>query len=153
MKQFLVLFILFLGVVYSNAQEQRNSTKKNIFENLATPDSVSGAVAVVTQDKKIENIMLNPQSNSTTVTGGYRVQVFSSNTQRTAKSQAYKIEKELREVFPEHMIYVSYSAPFWKVRIGDFSSQKDAQELRSEIIIAFPSLRSETYTVRDHVNL
>ena len=153
MKQFLVLFILFLGVVYSNAQEQRHSTKKNIFENLANPDSVSGAVAVVTQDIKIENIMLNPQSNSTTVTGGYRVQVFSSNTQRTAKSQAYKIEKELREVFPDHMIYVSYSAPFWKVRIGDFRSQKDAQELRSEIIKAFPSLRSETYTVRDHVNL
>ena len=153
MKQFLVLFILFLGVVYSNAQEQRHSTKKNIFENLANPDSVSGAVAVVTQDIKIENIMLNPQSNSTTVTGGYRVQVFSSNTQRTAKSQAYKIEKELREVFPDHMIYVTYSAPFWKVRIGDFRSQKDAQELRSEIIKAFPSLRSETYTVRDHVNL
>ena len=67
MKQFLVLFILFLGVVYSNAQEQRNASKQNIFENLATPDSVSGAVAVVTQDKKIENIMLNPQSNSATV--------------------------------------------------------------------------------------
>ena len=91
MKQFLVIIILFSGVVFSNAQEQSNSVKKNIFENLATPDSVSGAVAFITQDKKIEKIMLNPQSNTTTVTGGYRVQVFSSNTQRTAKSQAYKI--------------------------------------------------------------
>jgi hypothetical protein len=153
MKQFLVIIILFSGVVFSNAQEQSNSVKKNIFENLATPDSVSGAVAVITQDKKIEKIMLNPQSNTTTVTGGYRVQVFSSNTQRTAKSQAYKIEKELREVFPDYAIYVTYAAPFWKVRIGDFRTQKDAQELRTEIIKAFPTLRSETYTVRDHVTL
>ena len=36
MKQFLVIIILFSGVVFSNAQEQSNSVKKNIFENLAT---------------------------------------------------------------------------------------------------------------------
>lgn len=153
MKQFLVLYILLSIIMYCNAQEQSTSHKKNIFESLATPDSVSGAVAIISQDKKIEKIMLDPESNSTVVTGGYRVQVFSSNTQRTAKNQAYKIEKELSEAFPNHSIYVTYSAPFWKVRIGDFRSQKDAQELRTEIIRTFPTLRSETYTVRDNVNM
>ncbi|MBN2765110.1 MAG: SPOR domain-containing protein [Paludibacteraceae bacterium] len=152
MKSFFSIFILFLLVLPLSAQEETEVKPANIFETLAIPDSVTGGVAVITQDPRIEALMIDRPSG-TTVSGGYRVQVFSSNTQRTAKTQAYKIEKELREAFPEHMVYVSYAAPFWKVRVGDFRTSADAQALRTDIVSTFPNLRSETYIVRDHVNL
>ena len=153
MKQIFALFILLLTIFSSTAQESSEAKTKNIFENLATPDSITGGVAVIKQDARIEALMIEGSSANTSSSVGYRVQVFSSNTQRTAKNEAYKIEKELRGAFPEYMVYVTYSAPFWKVRIGDFRTLDQAQELRSEIVKTFPALRSDTYAVRDHVNL
>lgn len=150
-----LLFILAVGTLF--AQESEKTGKQNIFEALASVDSSSNATVKIYQDKRIELALVERKSQSgshaTTTASGYRVQVFSSNTQRTAKTEAFKIEKELKDVFPEHAVYVNYTSPFWKVRIGDFKSLEDAQELRSELIKIFPNLRSETYTVKDQVNL
>lgn len=149
-------FIFTIGFLF--AQEVEKTEKKNIFRALASVDSTSGASVKVHQDKRIELALTERRTVSTaqhaTITAaGYRVQVFSSNTQRTAKSEAFKIEKELRDVFPEQAVYVNYTSPFWKVRIGDFRTMQEAQEFRAELIKIFPNLKSETYTVRDQVNL
>lgn len=149
-------FLFTIGFLF--AQEVEKTEKKNIFRALASADSTSGATVKVHQDKRIEQVLSERRSASTaqhaTITAaGYRVQVFSSNTQRTAKSEAFKIEKELRDVFPEQAVYVNYTSPFWKVRVGDFRTMQEAQEFRAELIKLFPNLKSETYTVKDQVNL
>jgi hypothetical protein len=109
------------------------------------------------QDSRIEQLVIEhktaTETKSTMTGNGYRVQVFSSNVQRTAKAEAFKIEKVLREEFPDYEVYVNYTSPFWKVRVGDFKTFNDAQECRRELIVAFPNLRTETYTVKDIVNL
>jgi len=46
---------------------------------------------------------------------------------------------------------VNYSSPFWKVRVGDFVSQSQAQILRHKLIDAFPTMRSEIYIVREQI--
>jgi hypothetical protein len=155
MKHIIIFLLIILGTGFVSAQEnEKPKKKKTIFELLNTSDSTSGAKVVVIQDKRLESVISERKAGTqTVVASGYRVQVFSSNTQRTAKNEAYKIEKEMREIFPEHAVYVNYSAPFWKVRIGDFKTMNEAQELRAEILKLFPSLRSDTYTVRDQVNL
>lgn len=149
-------FLFTIGFLF--AQEVEKTEKKNIFRTLASVDSASGATVKVHQDKRIELALAERRSTSTTqhttiTAAGYRVQVFSSNTQRTAKSEAFKIEKELRDVFPEQAVYVNYTSPFWKVRVGDFRTMQEAQEFRAELIKIFPNLKSETYTVKDQVNL
>lgn len=149
-------FLFTIGFLF--AQEVDKTEKKNIFRTLASVDSASGATVKVHQDKRIELALAERRSTSTTqhttiTAAGYRVQVFSSNTQRTAKSEAFKIEKELRDVFPEQAVYVNYTSPFWKVRVGDFRTMQEAQEFRAELIKIFPNLKSETYTVKDQVNL
>ena len=53
---------------------------------------------------------------------GYRTQVFSGNNQRVSKDEAFRKEKEIKELFPEIPTYVTYNAPFWKLRVGDFRS-------------------------------
>ena len=143
--------------VYVSAQDVEKKSSRTIFENLRSNDSTSRGSVKVYQDSRIDQLVNEHKSISeakSTITGnGYRVQVFSSNVQRTAKAEAFKIEKALRDEFPDYEVYVNYTSPFWKVRVGDFKTFNDAQELRRELIAVFPNLRSETYTVKDVVNL
>lgn len=150
-KTILLLFTVLL-VASLGAQ---NNTKENIFDVLSKKDSVSGAVVKVHQNKNVEQrVARGASGNIQSVTStGYRVQVFSSNTQRTARGEAYKIEKEIREAFSEHEVYVSYTSPFWRVRIGNFRSIDEAQEFRALVVKEFPNLRTDTYTVRDQIQL
>ena len=150
--------LLLLTVLLTSALLGQNNTKENIFDALSKKDSVSGAVVKMHQNKNIEQRVARGTSATSgsiqsVTTTGYRVQVFSSNTQRTARGEAYKIEKEIRDAFPEHEVYVSYTSPFWRVRIGNFRSIDEAQEFRSQVIKAFPNLRTDTYTVRDQIQL
>lgn len=84
---------------------------------------------------------------------GYRVQVFSSNQQQTAKNEAFGVEKAITESGFEAPIYVLYNPPFWKVRIGDFRTQAQAQEMKEEIIRLFPQYKGETYVVKDQIQI
>lgn len=150
----LLAIVLISGTL--RAQQTVEVKSKNIFKSLATPDSVTKATVIVHQDKRIEQMIINKTnsySNGQTSASGYRVQVFSSNTQRTAKFEAFKIEKQINDLFPNESVYVNYTSPFWKVRVGDFGTMAEAQAFRSELIEVFPEMRSETYIVREQINL
>ena len=84
---------------------------------------------------------------------GYRVQVFSSNHQQTAKNAAFDVEKQIKESDLDVDIYVLYNPPFWKVRLGDFRNQQDAALLRDEVLRLFPQLQGDTYIVRDQITI
>lgn len=83
---------------------------------------------------------------------GYRVQIYSSNHQQMAKLEAMRLEKEMLEKL-DIPVYVTYTPPFWKVRIGDFASYEEAQEFKNGFIREFPELLGDTYVVRDQVTL
>lgn len=83
---------------------------------------------------------------------GYRIQVFSDNNPRTAKSEARAKSRNIGARFPQYRSYVSYHSPFWRVRIGDFRTEQDAREAAQEIKNAFPSYRREVRVVRDRIN-
>ena len=83
---------------------------------------------------------------------GYRVQVYSSNQQQYAKSEALDLESKLQERV-SHTIYVQYIPPFWKVRIGDFRSYEDAKEYKKLFVQQYPEMLGDTYIVRDKVKV
>ena len=83
---------------------------------------------------------------------GYRVQVYSSNQQQYAKSEALDLESKLQEKV-SHTIYVQYIPPFWKVRIGDFRSYEDAKEYKKIFVQQYPEMLGDTYIVRDKVKV
>ncbi|MBQ8100416.1 MAG: SPOR domain-containing protein [Paludibacteraceae bacterium] len=84
---------------------------------------------------------------------GYRVQIFSSNRQQTAKTEAFEKEKRIRESGIEAETYVLYNPPFWKVRIGDFRTQEEALLMKDEVIRLLPDLQGDTYVVRDMIQV
>ena len=80
---------------------------------------------------------------------GFRVQLYSSNRNQIAKKGAFKAESEFTEKFPEIKAYVTYSAPFWKVRVGDFSSYYEALAFSNSLKDAFPERATEIFVVRE----
>lgn len=146
--------LIFLNIFSISAQNEK-SMKQNFFESLTKTDSTSGASVKFFQDKRIEDFIVekkNYAGSQNLMNGfGYRVQVFSSNMQRTAKTEAFKIEKEILELYPDYPVYVNYVSPFWKVRVGNFGTYSQAQLFKNELIRAFPHLKSETYTVKDQI--
>ena len=151
MKRFFFISgILFFCMYLLSAQTPAKSSRPSVIENIQNNSNV-----VIHQDPKLDKVIndhINKPDEVETgpYTGsGYRVQVFSSNAQKTAKNEAYSIERKLRSAFPGYGVYRIYSSPFWKVRIGDFKNLEDAKAFRSELIKTFPELSRETYTVRE----
>ncbi len=83
---------------------------------------------------------------------GYRVQIYSSNQQQMAKTEALDLEQKLRDAVNQ-TIYVQYLPPFWKVRIGDFRTYEEAKEYKKEFVTQFPALMGDTYIVRDKIQV
>ncbi len=143
---------IILGVLFAAAM----ICQANIFETLkSAPDSNDGTV-IIHQDSRIESLIYKKReydlkTKPTTTVSGYRVQVYSSNDQRTGKVAAYKIEEKIRAKFPNYGVYVSYISPFWKVRVGDCKTTAEAQALREELKKSFSELQQETYIVKDQV--
>lgn len=65
---------------------------------------------------------------------GFRVQA--ANTQN--REEANAVKAELLRRFPEEKSYLLYQAPNFRVRIGNFLTQKDAFQLRKMISALYP---------------
>lgn len=150
-KFYPIIVVLLLIGWQLQAQKNQDSKKNNIFEVLSTPDSVTHATVRIHQDKRIETLLANKKFTNQTTTNGFRVQVFSSNVQQTAKNKAFNIEKQIQEAFPDLTVYVNYTSPFWKVRVGDFKSKSEAQVFKSQLIDSFPIMKSEIYIVPEQI--
>lgn len=83
---------------------------------------------------------------------GYRVQIYSSNQQQTAKTEALDLEDKLKDKVMQ-TLYVQYLPPFWKVRIGDFRTYEEAKEYKKEFVQMFPEMMGNTYIVRDKIQV
>ncbi len=85
--------------------------------------------------------------------GGFRVLLFSGNNARTAKAEAENRAAAVGERFPEHRTYVTYDAPYWRLKVGDFRAYEDAAAALSELKAAFPSFAREMRMVRERIHV
>ena len=83
---------------------------------------------------------------------GFRVQIFSSNRQQTAKEEALTLEKKMTDALST-AVYVTYISPFWKVRLGNFHTYEEANAFKVQLITQFPELQGDTYIVRDKIQV
>lgn len=83
---------------------------------------------------------------------GFRVEVFADNNVRTAKAQATSKKNQIESRFPQYRVYLVFEAPFWRVRLGDFSNRGGAESALAEVKAAFPELRDNLRIVRSSIN-
>lgn len=65
---------------------------------------------------------------------GFRVMVITTND----RTKALNVKTTLLRDFPEHKTYLIYQSPNFKVQIGNFKTQADAEKLRKIIVRLYP---------------
>lgn len=122
----------------------------------------SGGTVVIEQPKALAARLKAPKPQPTDdetsetapkSTVGYRIQVFSDANVATAKNEAQMKERNILSRFPTLNTYITYNAPSWRLRVGDFKNREEAEEMMRELKNAFPSFSRELIIVRDRINL
>lgn len=103
------------------------------FENLppvaAVPlrDTVRQKLQVIyLQSAAIELLaqrLIDLNQNATSAEG-YRIQLFSGD-----RGSAGNVRYQSQALFPDHACYLDYERPYFKVRLGDFFTRPDAEEI------------------------
>ena len=84
---------------------------------------------------------------------GFRIQAFTDNNPRTAKTDAQKRARDIAMKFPQYRSYITYKAPAWRLRIGDFKTRAEAQAALARIKKIYPNYAREMVIVRDRINI
>jgi hypothetical protein len=151
-------FVFFLSAGNVGAQELLQQVRPTILDDLLAPSSV-GSVSIdqpealrsMIGSRSAGEIEYTPEGQPFIKFQGYRVQVFSGNDQRTSKDAAFKREQEIKEAVPGLPTYVTYTAPFWRLRVGDFSSHEEAYYAQRQLMQLLPAYGKEMYIVKEDV--
>jgi hypothetical protein len=104
----------------------------------------------ITQDQRVDllvsrHIQLNQNQDGI---NGYRIQIF-FDSGTNSKTRAQSIYESFRGKYPEIHAYLTFKAPNYKVRVGDFRTKLDAQRFLLEIIGQYPN----AWIITDQINL
>lgn len=167
MRSLLFTLLLLFPCLLSaqNGQTARSSVQeekvKTIFDALQEPGRGKGDV-VIHQSEAIRQLVgarkhgtgvEHTDGDAFLVLEGFRTQVFSGNNQRLSKDEALDKEKKIKELFPELTTYVTYTAPFWRLRVGDYRTHEEAYHVLRQLSASFPSFAKEMYIVKEKIRI
>lgn len=163
---FILLLLLFPGCLFAQNEQAtglpvQEEKVKTIFDSLEEPGRGKGDV-VIHQSEAIRKLVgarkhganvEQTDGDSFLILDGFRTQVFSGNNQRLSKDEAFDKEKQIKELFPELTTYVTYTAPFWRLRVGDYRTHEEAYHVLRQLSGAFPSFAKEMYIVKEKIRI
>ncbi|MDD4921980.1 MAG: SPOR domain-containing protein [Bacteroidales bacterium] len=147
-----------------SAQETvSDGSHQTIVDQINKPESGKGSVRIIQDEKITEKIGRPGLKNANTsvsnsehkyiTLSGWRIQVFSGNNQRVSKNEAFRKETEVKTTFPELSTYVKYNAPFWRLRVGDFQTYQDANNILLQLRREFPAFGREMSIVKEMIQV
>ena len=107
--------------------------------------AASAQVTLDVDEKINEKLRMKNASIDSTKIPGFRIQIeFSAD-----RTIALSAEAKFKRLFPEYASRTDllYQQPSWKVRIGDYYREIDAQKMLKEIRMYFP----DAFIVRDYI--
>ena len=164
MKFYRLLCLLILLPACLLAQEAVSGVQsENIVDKINKVEPGKGSVKII-QDDKIAEMIGKPVTKNVNASessaesryvqmSGWRIQVFVGNNQRVSKNEAFRKETDLKSTFPELSTYVKYNAPFWRLRVGDFQSYQDAQNMLVQLRHNFPAFGREMSIVKEKIQV
>lgn len=131
-----VLFIIPLFIVFYQTVTSQNFTSELTKKSneVAILKNIS-----VSQDPRIEKMLRWHIENNKIKDGldGYLVEIFFSSAMN-ARGQAMRKKVEFLSKYPDYNVHVIYSAPNFRVRIGDFRTKSEALKLLKTIQSDYP---------------
>ena len=143
-----------------NVDPKSDEEKLNELDEDTTKDSKKDEDKKKDEEKKKEEV--TPKKPKRTHTSqqtiesrgvGYRIQAYTDNNPKTAKASAQRRARDIAMKFPQYRSYISYKAPAWRLRIGDFKTQREAQAALHRIKSVYPKFAREMVIVRDRINV
>jgi len=94
----------------------------------------------IIQDQRVDSLInLHKQINSMdSLVPGYRVQIFFESG-NFSKDQAIKTAEDFKESYPNIRYYLSFSEPYYRIRVGDFRTLIEAKGFLMSIISKYPA--------------
>jgi len=118
---------------------------------MAQTDSTSSIV--IHKDPRVD-LLIKKQAQINEVTtrdarrsvAGYRLQVINTSDRNAAISAKTKVY----QLFPELKAYLLYQAPYFRLRVGNFTDRDEAEDYRKTLSREFPN---SVFIVRDTVEV
>jgi len=90
----------------------------DVIDSIPDSPKVIDKVFIKSQFKNLDRMKLNTLSDSK----GFRLQIYETSSVEEANKKILKFKKALRD-----SIYMSFEAPFYKVRYGNYSTREQAE--------------------------
>lgn len=107
-----------------------------LFCRAQNTDPSAGEYVVLHQDPRL-GLLVKKQADVNDATiklykktdKGYRIQVINTND----RNLAFSIKAKLLQLYPEQKVYMSYSPPFYKLRVGNFLKKEEAELFKTDL--------------------
>jgi len=122
---------------------------------LASSQDMRTGYLIVDQDTRLDTLMMKyyavrqQMMNNEDNKGipGYRIQVYFDSGINSGE-RARKVKDEFEEEFPEIPGYITWKAPNFRVRVGDFRSRLEAEKALKDISKEYPN----AWVIKDEIN-
>ena len=129
----------------------RSSAQTTPATRAAQPDT--GSSILVHKDPRIEELIRKQvQINEETTRDsrrnmpGFRIQVINSPD----RNKVFAVKAKLYQQFPELKPYLMYQAPNYKLKVGNFKTQEEAEDYQKQLSRLYPT---GLYIVRDIIEV
>ena len=100
---------------------------------------------VIIKDKKIDDLIKNKSNIRRISTAGYRVQIYFN----TDKDKVQDLRMKFIKQYPKMESYITFDAPNYILRVGDFTEKNDAERFKKEIFREYP----ENFILKTAINV
>ncbi|NOQ70998.1 MAG: hypothetical protein GQ574_03290 [Crocinitomix sp.] len=144
MKRILFISAILIGSHFANAQDgwlkfpvnKSDSTKA---QPVKLDYSAKKGKVTLHQDARLEKLNDFVRSGEESVEGvkidGYRIVIFFDQDKSVVSQQRANFLAR----YSDHSAYVDYMAPNYRVRVGNFRTRLDAEALKADLLVYFPT--------------
>ena len=121
-----------IGILAQNAFTKATANRDN-----PPPEIISNVNPY--QDQRLTDMVRWQIENNRKKNGvdGWSVNIFSSSA-ANALQGAMEVKKEFLSRFPDIPVYIQFSSPDFKVRVGDYRTRNEALQLRKQNMDKYP---------------
>lgn len=138
MKKLLPILILIAGCSFINPARAQHNGSVAVVQDILVDSLLKDYEAMRLK------IMENPDSKAIP---GYRIQIF-FDSGLNSSDRAKQVRDAFMLVYPEIPAYITWKAPNYRVRAGDFRTRLEAENALQTIIIDYPN----AWVARDEIN-
>lgn len=136
------ILLIAATLIALSASSQANGAPQDIKRHLASPVQVD-SLRLLNEKVRVSEagdaaaIVEKSLRQDAKAIGGYRIIIYMSNSQ-TARQDAMTAQETFLSLFPKEASYLSYENPYFKVAVGNCTSQEEAIILLGKLRSTFP---------------